>query len=265
MQTILTQSRASTTQQLDFSAMAQLHQSCQEEASVLTSNIISQAVGGDPLMGDVLTGVLLSLVSAQMREAVFQSLHSFHYQQVWATQMPHHSQILLAANGQDTNGRDLLFCQRVKVKRNVQLQPAAVVVTHRRIANIHVDLVRPLPPSNGHTYLFTVIDRTSRWPETIPLFSITLQTAPKPSFPSGSPVLGASHHHILQKGSVHMGSPLQPAQHQPFANNSIPPTIKRVGRVVPQSAERCLTSLGCCRQLVGPPSLSDVGCSHSFP
>jgi transposase InsO family protein len=40
-------------------------------------------------------------------------------------------------------------------------------------AHLHVDLVGPLPPSRSHTYLFTIIDRTSRWPEAIPLASIT--------------------------------------------------------------------------------------------
>jgi transposase InsO family protein len=41
------------------------------------------------------------------------------------------------------------------------------------VAHLHVDLVRPLPPSPGHTYLFTIIDRTSRWPEAILLAFIT--------------------------------------------------------------------------------------------
>jgi hypothetical protein len=36
-----------------------------------------------------------------------------------------------------------------------------------------VDLVGPLLPSRGHTFLFTIIDRTSRLPEAIPLASIT--------------------------------------------------------------------------------------------
>ena len=42
-----------------------------------------------------------------------------------------------------------------------------------RFSHIHVDLVGPLPSSNGYTYLFTIVDRVSRWPEAIPLASTT--------------------------------------------------------------------------------------------
>jgi hypothetical protein len=66
--------------------------------------------------------------------------------------------------------RACLQCQRGKVHRHVLLQPTEIPVPHRRFAHLHVDLVGPLPPS---PYLFTIIDRTSRWPEAIPLASIT--------------------------------------------------------------------------------------------
>ena len=70
--------------------------------------------------------------------------------------------------------RACLFCQRGKVHKHVHLQPAEIPVPHRCFGHIHVDLVGPLPPSRGNTYLFTIIDRTSRWPEAIPLSSITV-------------------------------------------------------------------------------------------
>jgi hypothetical protein len=48
-------------------------------------------------------------------------------------------------------------------------RPQHIPVPTRRFSHIHVDLVGPLPASKGFTYLFTIIDRTSRWPEAIPI------------------------------------------------------------------------------------------------
>ena len=40
---------------------------------------------------------------------------------------------------------------------------------------VHIELVGPLPPSKGFTYLFMCIDRFTRWPEAIPLTSATTE------------------------------------------------------------------------------------------
>ena len=46
----------------------------------------------------------------------------------------------------------------------------------RRFGSLHVDLVGPLPESEGHKYLFTIVDRFSRWPEAIPLVDMSAKT-----------------------------------------------------------------------------------------
>jgi Integrase core domain len=51
--------------------------------------------------------------------------------------------------------------------------PVHVEVPTRRFSHIHVDIVGPLPPSDGHTHLLTIVDRTTRWPEALPLQTTT--------------------------------------------------------------------------------------------
>ena len=42
-------------------------------------------------------------------------------------------------------------------------------VPPKGFSHIQVDLVGPLPPSQCYTHLFVIVDRTTRWPEAIPL------------------------------------------------------------------------------------------------
>ncbi|XP_056128342.1 uncharacterized protein LOC130106298 [Rhinichthys klamathensis goyatoka] len=70
-------------------------------------------------------------------------------------------------------GAVCVACQRAKVTRHTKAPLAPFKVPERRFDHVNVDLVGPLPPSRGYTYLLTMVDRTTRWPEVVPLSSTT--------------------------------------------------------------------------------------------
>jgi IS30 family transposase len=58
------------------------------------------------------------------------------------------------------------------VKSQPASPPGQIANPTQRFSHLHIDLVGPLPTSrDGYTHLFTVIDRSTRWAEAIPLRS----------------------------------------------------------------------------------------------
>ncbi|GFY18204.1 hypothetical protein TNCV_2046101 [Trichonephila clavipes] len=64
-----------------------------------------------------------------------------------------------------TCSRGCIECQNCKFSRPVHSQIGTFPLVSKRFAELHLDLIRPLPTASGYRYCVTVIDRFPRWPE----------------------------------------------------------------------------------------------------
>ena len=110
-------------------------------------------------------------VPASLRRQVFQELHSLGHAGVKATvklvRQRYYWPDLSKQVRQWT--RECVDCQRSKVVRHTIPPAQQIPMPTGRFEHIHVDVVGPLPSSQGYTHLFTIVDRLSRWPEVIPI------------------------------------------------------------------------------------------------
>jgi len=151
---------------------------CPEVQSLCSSpelRIVTQKVGDLDLFSNAATGTFRPLVPRDLRRQVFDHLHGAAHPGMGASRRLIASRYVWKGLSAKVTvcARACLHCQRAKVHRHVQVPPQHIPVPTRRFSHIHVDLVGPLLASRGFTHLFTIIDRTSRWPEAIPLNSTT--------------------------------------------------------------------------------------------
>jgi hypothetical protein len=136
--------------------------------------VVPRPVEGDILLGDVSTGVFRPLLPRAFRDEAIWSLHRGAHPGIRSTVKLVSASFVWPKMAAYTRRlvRTCLDCQRGKVYRHVHLRAEHIPVPTRRFAHLHVDLVGPLPLSAGFNYVFTILDRTTRWPEAVPLKSI---------------------------------------------------------------------------------------------
>ena len=132
----------------------------------------------DVLICDNSTGKLRPLVPEVLRKPLFLALHNISHPGVRGSRRLISARFVWPGLSRDVGvwAKSCLQCQRSKVQSHVKASVPAIPVPSRRFSHVHIDIVGPLPSSQGYSYLLTMIDRTTRWPEAVPLSSISTES-----------------------------------------------------------------------------------------
>ncbi|GFT54651.1 retrovirus-related Pol polyprotein from transposon 412 [Trichonephila clavipes] len=163
---------------------SELQQFLHDSTSSLHLELKPCQISDHNLICDTSTGTPRPFVPTTFRKLIFEHLHNLSHPGIAATTKLICSRYVWPCMKKQikTWVRGCDKCQRSKVQRHTKSPLGTFSTPDARFSHIHIDIVGPLPPSDGFQYLLTMIDRFSRWPEAVPIPDTTAKTISRAIF-----------------------------------------------------------------------------------
>jgi len=127
-----------------------------------------------------LSGTLRPILAKELRKEAFDHIHGLHHPGSSNTYKLLHIRVIWPNMRKDVKlwTSQCIQCQKFKTSRNLK-PPLYHFPTTSRFETVHIDLVGPLLVDRSYQYILTMLDRSSRWPEAVPLKHIDAETVSK--------------------------------------------------------------------------------------
>ena len=170
-----------SSQRLDYVALAAAQRTCPSLPAAERSSLRLRLItfSGARVLCDITRADPRPLIPISHRRAVFAAFHELAHPGARASRRLMAARVVWKGMAKDITAwcRDCQACSRGKVTVQPKATVQPIPVPTQRFSHVHVDLVGPLPTSaEGLKYLFTMVDRSSRWLEAIPLAGMDAAT-----------------------------------------------------------------------------------------
>jgi len=191
---------------IDYADLAAEQQSDPDNISLQSTRLKVEPIiiEDTPVLCDTSTGRPRPLIPTKYRRQIFTAIHGLAHPSIKSTIKLVTDKFVWSNIRKDVRSwsRCCQSCQKSKVYRHTKSTIGDFPEPRRRFSHIHVDVVGPLPPSDGQRYIFTVVDRSTRWPEATPMEESTSSSCAKALLNSWIARFGIPEHITSDRGST---------------------------------------------------------------